>query len=495
MRALDGVSIAVRAREILCLAGENGSGKSTWIKILAGALAPDSGEVVVGGVSRPRLTAREAIDAGIRVIYQDLSLFSNLTVAENIALPALARERRVLFSSRRAEEIAGEALGRIGAPIDPRSVLGDLPLGSRQLVAIARALQHEARAIVLDEPTSALTAREADVLFRVLRGLRAEGVAIVFVSHRLGEILEVSDRIAILRNGRKVAEGPAADFDRAAIAAHMTGRAEGGPSPEPLAEPRARQAAASRVEEAPAKPPLLRVERLTRTGRFSDVSFEVFAGEVLGLAGLLGSGRTALALALFGLEPPEAGTVQIDGRPLWIAGPPEALAAGIAYVPEDRLREGLFLDQSVERNIAAGILDRLSGALGTLAPRRISEEASRWIGALGIRAPSAKAPVAELSGGNQQKAVLAKGLAASARILILDRPTAGVDVGARAEIHAKVQDLAREGRAVIAISDETSELAELADRILVFHRGRPVREIAGGAGSEEILAACLKELR
>lgn len=459
VRALDDVSIAIARGEIRSLVGENGSGKSTLIKIIAGVVAPDAGEIAIEGRAVPRLHPIDAIRFGIQVIYQDLSLFPNLTVAENIALAvALARGRR-LVRWREVDAIARDAVARLGCAIDLRRRAGDLPVAERQLVAIARALRQDARLIVMDEPTSALTPREVETLFSIIRGLRAQGISILFVSHKLDEVLAASDTITVLRNGRKVAEGEASGFDRAALTRHMIGRTVSGSAPRPVAG----------AAEAPV---LLRVEGLARRGSFEGVSFDLRRGETLGITGLLGSGRTEVAKALFGLEPADEGSIEIEGVPVEIRCVRDAVRAGIAYVPEDRLSEGLFLEQPVDRNIAAASLASPGRRAGLVDLRGLRALAAQWIEALAIKAPSAEVPVQSLSGGNQQKVVLAKWLATPARILILNGPTVGVDVGAKAEIHARIADLARGGMGVIVISDDAPELEALCGRVIAMRRGR-----------------------
>ncbi|MBN1420171.1 MAG: sugar ABC transporter ATP-binding protein [Planctomycetes bacterium] len=470
VRALDDVSIALARGEIRSLVGENGSGKSTLIKIIAGVIPPDAGEIAVEGRPVPRLHPIDAIRLGIQVIYQDLSLFPNLTVAENIALAEELARGRHWVRWREVGAIARDAIGRLGCAIDPRRRVGELTVAERQLVAIARALRRDSRLIVMDEPTSALTPREVETLFSVIRGLRAQGIAILFVSHKLDEVLAASDTITVLRNGRKVAEGEASALDRDALVRHMIGRTVSGSASRPPGG-----ATQSRV--------LLRVEGLARRGSFEDVSFDLRRGEILGITGLLGSGRTEVAKALFGLEPADAGSIAIEGTPVRIRCVRDAVRAGIAYVPEDRLAEGLFLEQPVDRNIAAAGLKLLARRGGLIDLRRLRVLAARWMEALAIKAPSPKIPVQALSGGNQQKVVLAKWLATAARILILNGPTVGVDVGAKEEIHARIAELARGGMGVIVISDDRPELDALCGRIIAMQRGRIARE-NGEAGCE-----------
>ncbi len=471
--ALDGVGFSIAAGEAVCLAGENGSGKSTLIKILAGVEQPDRGRIAFNGVTQGPLNPRLSADAGIKVIFQDFSLFPNLTVAENIAFSAEIGMGAKLVRRGRMRELAARTLERIGVDIPLDVAVETLPVAHKQLVAIARALATDARLIIMDEPTTALTEREVRSLLTIIRRLKADGVAVLFVSHKLAEVLEVCEHVVVLRNGAKVAEGPASEFDAASLTRHMTGRDVGETPPAPL---------------PPDAPVLLTVERLAKPGAFEDVSFTLHAGEVLGVAGLLGSGRTALAKALFGLVMPEAGAIRLDGRPVPLGDPIAAAAAGIGYVPEDRLTEGLFLTQSIIQNIAIGRLDAHSGAWGVLDLPGLWGEARDWLKRLSVKAPDPEAPVRSLSGGNQQRVVLARWMARGPRVLILNGPSVGVDVGSKAEIHGIIADLAAQGLGVIVISDDLPELLATCHRLLVMKAGRLVEDIPGRGITETDLA-------
>jgi simple sugar transport system ATP-binding protein len=472
IRALDGVGFAIREGEAVSLAGENGSGKSTLIKILAGVEVPDAAEITVAGERFGRLTPRQSAAAGIMVIFQDFSLFPNLTVAENIAFSAELHEGRRLVDRRRIRTLASAMLERVGVSIPLGARVETLSVAHKQLVAICRALASDARLIIMDEPTTALTEREVRVLLGIIRRLKADGVAVLFVSHKLAEVLEVCEHVVVLRNGRKVAEGPAADFDAAALTRHMTGRDVAETPPPPLAEN---------------APRLLEVRGLSKAGAFHDIGFDLHAGEVLGVSGLLGSGRTALAKALFGLVAPDAGAVTLDGRPVPLGDPLGAAAAGIGYVPEDRLTEGLFLTQSIVRNVGIGRLD--AHARGPLLDLRgLWDESAEWLRRLAVKAPDPAAPVRSLSGGNQQRVVLARWLARGPRVLVLNGPTVGVDVGSKAEIHGIVRDLAARGLGVLVISDDLPELLATCHRILVMKEGRITDDLPGRATSEADLA-------
>ena len=482
VQALRGVSITLRAGQVRCLVGENGCGKSTLIKTITGVHAPDSGDLVIGGVRHRRLRPIEALRAGIHAIYQDFSLFPNLTVAENIALSSALERGRRLVRWREMRRIATRALADLEVEIDPRREVAELPVAGKQLVAIARALADEACLVVMDEPTTALVTHEGDTLFGVVEKLQRRGVSVLFVSHKLGEVLEISEQITVLREGKKVAEGPATEFDSRSLARHMTGREVAESSYIPPQE-------GADIE------PALRVEQLSRRGAFEDISLTVRPGEIVGLSGLRGSGRTALAQALFGLRPAQRGQVFVRERPVACRDVTESMRAGIAYVPEDRLTEGLFLEQSIERNVAVGILDGLRSRIGLIDSRKVGAVTARWVDRFRIRLDSTRDPVDSLSGGNQQKVLLARWLARDAEVLILGGPTVGVDIGSKSDIHDKLKELASEGLAILVISDDLAELAALANRILVMHRGRLVDELVDESLDDRVLVARLGELR
>ena len=469
--ALQDVGFTIARGEAVCLAGENGSGKSTLIKILAGVEQPNSGRIAFGGVPQGALTPRLSAEAGIKVIFQDFSLFPNLSVAENIGFSAEIGAGTRLVRRGHVRDLARATLARIGVDIPLDAAVETLSVAHKQLVAIARALATEARLIIMDEPTTALTEREVRVLLDIIRRLKADGVAVLFVSHKLAEVLEVCEKVVVLRNGQKVAEGPAHEFDSAKLTRHMTGRDVAALPPAPL----------------PANAPeLLRVDRLHKDGAFDEVSFTLRAGEVLGVSGLLGSGRTALAKALFGLVAPDRGTITLDGRKVPLGNPLAAAEAGIGYVPEDRLTEGLFLTQSIVQNVAIGRLD--AHGRGILDMGGLMSEARDWLKRLSVKTANPDNPVRSLSGGNQQRVVLARWMARSPRVLVLNGPSVGVDVGSKAEIHAIIADLAAQGLGVIVISDDLPEVLATCHRILVMKSGQMVDEIASNSISETELA-------
>jgi simple sugar transport system ATP-binding protein len=479
VQALRDVSVTLRQGEIRCLVGENGSGKSTLIQIIAGALRLDSGVIAVGGRQFTHLEPIEAIRQGIQVIYQDFSLFPNLTVVENLALNTELERGVKIVNWRAIRRIAAAAMKKLGRDIDLGQTVGELSVADKQLVAIAKALLQNAKVLILDEPTTALTHKEVRTLFEIVRELKHRGLAILFVGHKLQEVLEISDTITVLRNGHKVAEGDVSQFTPSDLVRHMTGR---------QLPDRQSETAANGGET------VLKVTDLTRRDAFEHISLEVRAGEILGITGLLGSGRTELARSLFGLEPADSGRIEIGGQAIRMRTVQDAIRARIAYVPEDRLTEGVFAEQSIERNIAISALSSLAGRTGWIRPASLRRAVSQWVTDLRIQAPSAQMPVASLSGGNQQKVVLGRWLATEAKILILNGPTVGIDIGAKSEVHEKIRELARQGLAVLLISDDRPELVEVCRRILVMHRGRIVKELPTAGCTENTLAAALGRL-
>ncbi len=462
VQALADVSLSIACGEIHGLVGENGSGKSTLIKIIAGVLEPDRGSLFIQGERLSHLQPITAIRLGIQVIYQDFSLFPNLTIEENIALNSELAQNQTLISRTRMRKVAKGALDELGIHLDLGVRVEEIPVSQWQLVAISRALVQGARLIIMDEPTTTLTRREVQALLEVIRRLKASGVATLFVNHKLNEVCELADRISVLRNGRITASLEPTEFNPASIMECMTGR-----RPAPRAESAGRPKSGS---------PLLKVQNLSRADAYSDINFELHPGEILGLTGLLGSGQTELALGIFGLLPFESGSVSIKGDEVPIRDVSAALEHGIAYVPEDRLREGLFLEHSTARNLAVTMVDQLAERFSVLSSRAVSEMASEWIERLGINTPSLELPVQSLSGGNQQRVVIGRWLATSPEILIMNNPTAGVDVGSKYDIHQLLRSLVENQKGVLLISDDLPELLENCDRILVMGQGRLVRE-------------------
>ncbi len=467
------ISFRQPAGEVLALLGQNGAGKSTLIKILAGVLPPDAGSIRIAGTPlEPSVAAARA--AGIAVIYQDLSLFPNLSVAENIA-GLDAAGGGFGFDPRAARHRAQAVLQRMGTMLPLDQPVGELSVAMQQLTAIARSLTCDARILILDEPTASLAQHEAERLLQLVRALAAQGSAVIFVSHRMAEVRSVADRFLVLRDGQVSLDAPAAATNDAQLGAAMFGTTTAVASPD---------RASAVTTDAPA---LLRVCRASRPGEFTEVSFTVNAGEVVVCAGLVGAGRSECAQAIFGLRTLESGTVEVGGRVVAPGRPRAALAAGLAYVPEHRLQEGLFPQQSVQSNLASAVLPRLA-AHGWVPDMR--PWAAAQVAAHHVRPADVTAPLWTLSGGNQQKVLLAKWLATTPKVLLLDEPTTGVDVAARQEIHQRIRTLAGEGLAVLVISSDIDEILELATRVLVFRQGRLVLDAAAvETGREPIIAA------
>ncbi|MFD3776323.1 sugar ABC transporter ATP-binding protein [Streptomyces sp. NPDC058612] len=464
VRALDGVDLEVRAGDVHCVLGQNGAGKSTLIKILAGVHQPDEGRITWRGEKVSLGSPIAAMRLGIATIYQELDLVEGLSVAENIFLGHEPTTARLFVSTRAARTGASELLERLGhGEIDPARQAGDLSAAQQQIVSMARALSHEVRLIVMDEPSAALDPEEVDNLFRTVRDLTAEGVAVIYISHRLEEIRRIGDRVTVLKDGRTVAGGlPAKSTSADMVVTLMTGR-----TVQHVFPPRTHRAGASTAE------PVLRVEGLARQGEFGPVDLEVRPGEIVGLAGLVGSGRSEILETVYGARRPTAGRVVVDGVPLRPASVRAAVRAGIGLAPEERKAQGLLMMESVTRNVTVSTLSQFSRG-GWLDRRRERDAAQRATRALSLRPDNPDVPVRNLSGGNQQKAVLARWLLRNCRILLLDEPTRGVDVGARAELYAVIRQLADDGLAVLLVSSEVPEVLGLADRVLVLREGTVV---------------------
>lgn len=473
VQALDDINLDISAGEIHCLAGENGSGKSTLIKIISGVYSPDSGTIEMGGKTYSKLTPIEAIMGGVQVIYQDFSVFPNLSVMENLALNTELADKRKIVNWRRFRSIAEEAISKIDFVVDLDARVGDLSVADKQLVAISRALMTDTKLIIMDEPTTALTGREVDALFRVILDLQSRGIAILFVSHKLGEVFEISERFTIIRNGQQVITSLPEDLDHKKFAHYMTGREfeelEFG-------------------EDEEIGEPVLEVEGLGLSRAFKDVSFTLHKGEILGITGLLGSGRTELALSLFGVFPAEEGTIRVGGKEVRLGSIADAMDNGIGYVPEDRLSEGLALERSIGDNIVVSEIDNMVTGLGLLDSDKRRAEVQRWVEELRIATPNPDNPVNTLSGGNQQRVVLAKWLATNPDILILNGPTVGVDIGSKQEIHLILQELAKSGMGIIVISDDIPELRQTCRRVLLLTEGRIDTEVDPRTKTEDELA-------
>jgi rhamnose transport system ATP-binding protein len=470
---IDG-TVELRAGEVHALLGENGAGKSTLVKILAGVYQPDAGTLIVGGREVALHGPAAARAAGIAVIYQEPTLFPDLTVAENmfIGRQPLRSGRRIDRRSMLAEATA--IFSRLGVPLDPARLARGLSIADQQVVEIGKALSLNATVIVMDEPTAALSAAEVDRLFEVVRTLRSQGAAVLFISHRLEEVFTICQRVTVMRDGKQVLTSDLDGLTAGDLVRAMVGRE--------LAE-----RAPATGETSPGEP-VLTVERLTREGVFSDISFTVRSGEIVALAGLVGSGRSEVARAIFGIDRYDAGAVTMKGQSLRRASPTSAMAAGIGFVPEDRRQQGLVMDMSVQQNVALASLANLrrGGLIRAGAERAM---ASDWATRLKIKHGRLTDPVSTLSGGNQQKVVLAKWLGRNPSLLIVDEPTRGIDVGTKAEVHQLLTDLARSGVAILMISSELPEVLGVSDRVLVMREGELVAELSRDEASEEAIMA------
>jgi rhamnose transport system ATP-binding protein len=466
VHALKDVSFDLRSGEIHALVGENGAGKSTLIKVVTGAVEPDEGSLTIRGESTGRLTPSRAKALGVAAIYQQPSLFPDLTVAENIALAVESKRvwRRVDWKKR--VKLARDLLARVGANLDPMRIANTLSMAEQQIVEIAKAIEADAKIVIMDEPTASLTESEVKSLFEIIGNLRSQGAGIIYISHRLEEITSIADRVTVLRDGEAVDTLPVGEVDRGKLIDLMVGR--------PIT-------AVFPKRPVPIGEEILEVRGLgSKAAGIRDISFSVRRGEILGIAGLVGSGRTQLAETIFGLTPADSGEIRIGGATVRIHSPRTAIASGIGYVPEDRRQHGVVLEMPIFANTSLANLRRVSRR-GWIRHREERELAEHYIGQLRVKAPSPYATVGTLSGGNQQKVALARWLAIRPRLLILDEPTQGVDVGSKSEIHSLMMDLAEQGVGIVMISSELPEILGMSDRIAVMRAGR----IAGMLMREE----------
>ncbi|WP_042302893.1 sugar ABC transporter ATP-binding protein [Paraburkholderia kururiensis] len=478
VRALIDGSLVLWPGEVHALLGENGAGKSTLVKILAGVHAPDSGELRMNGTLCRFATPGEARDAGIAVIYQEPTLFFDLSIAENIYMGRQPVDRlgRIDYGAMHREVDA--LLASLGVELTAEQLVRGLSIADQQVVEIAKALSLNASVLIMDEPTAALSLPEVERLFAIVRKLRERDVAVLFITHRLEEVFALTQHVTIMRDGEKVFDAPTSELSTGAIVAKMVGRDLESFYP---------KADVARGDV------LLAVHGLTCIGVFKDISFEVRAGEIVALAGLVGAGRSEVARAIFGIDPLDAGEIRIAGKPLAPGRPAAAVKAGLALVPEDRRQQGLALELSIARNASMTVLGRLVRH-GLISADREMQLASQWGRRLQLKAGDLNAPVGTLSGGNQQKVVLGKWLATGPRVLIIDEPTRGIDVGAKAEVYGALAELVREGMAVLMISSELPEVLGMADRVLVMHEGRITAAIARAEATEErIMSAALGE--
>jgi rhamnose transport system ATP-binding protein len=471
-QALSDVSLDLSASEVHAIVGENGAGKSTLIKIMTGIFPAHEGTMTVGGEAySPRGTA-EAQRRGVAAIYQEPSVFPDLSVAENIYIGH--QDRGWLVDRSTLINDAGRILATLDIDINPRLPAAGLTVAGQQAVEIAKAISLDVRVLIMDEPTASLSAHEVDRLFRQVRKLKESGVAVLFITHRIEEVFEISDCISVFRDGRRVSTRPTAEVTEESLVKEMVGR-----DPSDFFA----------REQHPVGDVVLRVESLGREGVFSDISFDLHRGEVLGFSGLVGSGRTDVALALFGVAPADSGTVELEGERLDIRSPQDALRRGIAYLSEDRRRLGLSMPQSVTANVTLATLERYRRTFGLLDKGEEHDDAAVLSERLGIRTPSLATPVSQLSGGNQQKTMLAKWLNTKPKVLILDEPTRGIDVGAKADVHRFVDELARSGIAIILISSDLPEVIAMSDRVAVLREGTLKGIYSGGEATQERIMA------
>ena len=477
VHALTNVNLTVKKGEVRCLIGENGCGKSTLIKIISGVYIPDSGELEIEGHKFGKLQPVQAMNMGIQVIYQDFSIFPNLTVADNIAMNTLRVKKKKFVNWKTIRSKAQQALDHLDVKIDLDVKAEALSVADKQIVAICRAIIQDAKLIIMDEPTTALTKKEVSSLLEIITQLKKEGIAVIFVTHKLEEVIDVTDTVTILRNGTLVIDGAkTSDFDISKFAYYMTGR-------EIIDEPFVPKIANGKE--------LLRVEHLSLKDGFDDISLKVNSGDILGVTGLLGSGRTEFAQCLFGQYPATSGKLFIEGKQVKIKSVNESIANGIGYVPEDRLTEGLFLKKSIASNIYVSVLEKCRKALGISDKQALKAIGDKWVKELSIKTPDPENIITTLSGGNQQRVVLAKWLARDPKVLILNGPTVGVDIGSKSEIHKVLKNLANKGMAVIIISDDIPEVLMNCNKVVVMKMGRIVGQFETNDLEQAQLASML----
>jgi len=474
-QALDDISLALYPGEIHALLGENGAGKSTLIKIITGVHQPDRGEIVLAGKPVAIRNAADAQRMGIAAIYQEPLLFPDLNVAENIFVSH--QNRGIVVGWRKMFREAEAILAELGVALDVRSPARGLTLAAQQSVEIAKAISMNVRVLIMDEPTASLSAHEVQQLFKLVHDLKNQGVAILFVSHRMEEVFEIADKVTVFRDGRLISTRPRAEATPQRSIADMVGREMG------ILEPRTTMTRADR---------LLQVSGLARQGVFEGVSFDLHRGEVLGFAGLIGAGRTDIGLALFGIEPATAGTIVLNGKPITVRSPREGMSLGIAYVSEDRRQLGLSLPMSISANITLPVLRRYLNRFGLVRTGLERQTAELFRKRLAIRTPSVDLAVSKLSGGNQQKVMLSKWLNTNPSVLIFDEPTRGIDVGSKAEVHAIIGELAKEGIGIILISSDLPEVLALSDRVLIMREGRQMAILdRADANQESVMTAAM----
>jgi len=474
VQAVDDVSFSLQRGEILALIGENGAGKSTLVQMLAGVQKPEAGEIVLEGKEVNFLSAYDALHAGIGIVFQELSLVDSLSVAENIFANRQPVGKLNNIHWKQLHDQTRQQLNRFNLDIEPSTPVKRLSMGKHQILEILKAISGDPQILILDEPTSSLTEAEALELFNNIRKLQTEGMSFIYITHKLGEVFELADRVMVMRDGRYVGSEPVGRVDEGDLVAMMVGR-----------EIHEMYGASSDTTIPPDE--YFRIEGFTRKGVFQNVSFGLGRGEILGLAGLIGAGRTELARSIFGIDPRDSGKISLDNRPMEINSPQEAIEQGVAYLTEDRKGQGLFLDMSVLENLIAPVLRQFTNRFGILDRARINQNVDERISQFGITTPNYNQKMLNLSGGNQQKCMIAMWMGIQPKVTIFDEPTRGVDVGARSDIYHKLRELASGGTGIIMISSELPELLGICDRILVFHRGQVSGEVIREDFSEELI--------
>ena len=460
VHALKSVDFSIKKGEVHCLVGENGSGKSTLIKIISGVVQPEKGsEIIINHQKENHLTPIKSIQKGIQVIYQDLSVFPNLTIGENIFMNYYAKGGIQWVDWKNIKNVARETIKKVKVNLDFNETVGLLSIADRQLVAICRAIATNAQLIIMDEPTSSLARHEIDALFSVIQQLRSAGITVLFVSHKLDEVMEISERVTVLRDGSKVGLFKRTEIDDKKLSYLMTGKEF------------VQKKLSEKVENRKA---LLEVKNLSKKNEYKDVNFKLHQGEILGIVGMIGSGRTELAFSLFGMNPPNHGQILLEGKQVHFKSNESAIEAGIGYVPEDRIDQGLIMEQTIKNNVTVTIFEKLLNHLKMIDQKKQQSTVQHWINTLSIRTSSIENPVKTLSGGNQQKIVLSKWLATNPKILILDSPTVGVDIAAKNSLYQIMRELSQRNIGIILISDEVPEILYNCHYILLMRKGRIV---------------------
>lgn len=458
--ALDEINLFLKKGEIHCFAGENGCGKSTLVKIISGAYTPDSGEIVINGKSYLEVTPSISIDQGIQVIYQDLSLFDHMSVAENIAIGKLRQDKDKVINWHKINEIACEQLDKIGIDLSPNIPLRDISIGNRQAVAICRALAMNAKVLFLDEPTTALTNKEVDRLIKIMSDLKDAGLSLVFISHKLDEVFRISDVVSVFRDGKKIGDFNSSSINPKRLAYYMTGKEINYPKYEK----------SQKFDDE-----VIRLENLSKKGMYNNINLSVNKGDIVGFIGLLGSGRTELALSLFGLNKPDSGNIYVQGKKVDISSPEKALHHKIALLPEDRANQGLFLNREIFVNTTAPSIKNFTNTFSVINESKEHLLGKHYIKSLNIKTTDENKLSGQLSGGNQQKVVLSKWLETKPHLFIMDNPTVGIDIGSKAEIYEIAQNLALNGTSILLLSDELDELISNCNKLVIMYQGQIIQ--------------------